>query len=354
MKKLIYALCPVLLSLYSCSSSFEEEALMDTKHSTVPIIDFSPCLAPSNKENSILSSYKAGFPFFTQNIKDKYFYPNSNKKEFYVSPEYIPKNVKEPYEIIDEVITELEKANPELFTSIDKKWNVKIMNSKERNAYTTGNGEIYVGKEMLWFMKNREELMGILAHEMAHNLHNDVYKKALFLGTMVVSSVYISRVYPLRLISRIGLVGFQYLGFTGYSRKLEKEADKKACELLSNANVSPLHLADYFNREKKYTDRLFETKLSESSRNQNISEEGRGPLLSFIKLLESVLSSHPSLEERVDRIKKYLNQDNSNLLAYRTSHDKRFDDAKATLILHEFGNNIARVESFSSLDSEVD
>jgi Zn-dependent protease with chaperone function len=43
------------------------------------------------------------------------------------------------------------------------------------NAFSEPGGNAYVTDSMMTFVKNKEELAGVLCHEVSHDIHHDVY-----------------------------------------------------------------------------------------------------------------------------------------------------------------------------------
>ncbi len=50
-----------------------------------------------------------------------------------------------------------------------------LVNESQPNAFSVPGGNVYVTTAMMKFVKNKEELAGVLCHEVNHDLHHDVY-----------------------------------------------------------------------------------------------------------------------------------------------------------------------------------
>ncbi len=50
-----------------------------------------------------------------------------------------------------------------------------ILNDRTPNAFAAPGGNVYVTTGMLSFVRNRDELAGVLCHEVNHDIHHDVY-----------------------------------------------------------------------------------------------------------------------------------------------------------------------------------
>jgi predicted Zn-dependent protease len=50
-----------------------------------------------------------------------------------------------------------------------------LVHESQPNAFAVPGGNVYVTDSMMTFAKNKEELAGVLCHEVSHNIHHDVY-----------------------------------------------------------------------------------------------------------------------------------------------------------------------------------
>ncbi|MBV8148982.1 MAG: M48 family metalloprotease, partial [Candidatus Eremiobacteraeota bacterium] len=50
-----------------------------------------------------------------------------------------------------------------------------LLNEPMPNAFSMPGGNVYVTTAMLSFLKNRDELAGVLCHEVNHDIHHDMY-----------------------------------------------------------------------------------------------------------------------------------------------------------------------------------
>ena len=119
-----------------------------------------------------------------------------------------------------------------------------IIESTEVNAFALPNKHLVVYSGLLKFCENESELSGVISHELAHIQKNHVMKK---LVKEVSLSVLISMAggnsggETIRQTAKL-------ISSSAYDRKLEKEADIKAVEYLTNANLNPEGLSDFLQR----------------------------------------------------------------------------------------------------------
>ena len=50
-----------------------------------------------------------------------------------------------------------------------------LVHESQPNAFSVPGGDVYVTDSMMTFVKNKEELAGVLCHEVSHDIHHDVY-----------------------------------------------------------------------------------------------------------------------------------------------------------------------------------
>jgi hypothetical protein len=62
-------------------------------------------------------------------------------------------------------------ANTQYFTP----FHFILVNEGSPNAFSAPGGNVYITTSMLSFVKNRDELAGVLCHEVNHDIHHDVY-----------------------------------------------------------------------------------------------------------------------------------------------------------------------------------
>lgn len=63
-------------------------------------------------------------------------------------------------------------ANHQYFTS----FHFLLLNEPTPNAFSIPGGNVYVTTALLSFVKNRDELAGVICHEVNHSIHHDMYE----------------------------------------------------------------------------------------------------------------------------------------------------------------------------------
>jgi predicted Zn-dependent protease len=75
------------------------------------------------------------------------------------------------YAILNPIAAKIKRiADPQYFVP----FHFILVNESSPNAFAVPGGNVYVTTAMMRFVKNKEELAGVLCHETSHDLHHDV------------------------------------------------------------------------------------------------------------------------------------------------------------------------------------
>ena len=151
---------------------------------------------------------------------------------------------------------------------------VMVVNSTSVNALAAPGGTVVIYRGLLEKTNTPEELAGVLAHEMQHILQRHTTRAILQQVSMKI--LLAAAVGDARGLS-YGLEGAQTLGMLRYNRQKEEEADRGAIQLLIASGIDPRGLLSFF---------------------ETVQRENKSSLK-----LPSYLSTHPDLEERIQRLK---------------------------------------------------
>ncbi len=123
---------------------------------------------------------------------------------------------------------------------------VYLVHEPHPNAFATPGGYIYVVDELLYFARNKEELAGTLAHEVAHTIHHDgleLAKKQAEIRRREIGGALL--LGPTRAhILALALIG--KLHALTYSREAESRADQTGSDLCAEAGINPWGLVWLF------------------------------------------------------------------------------------------------------------
>lgn len=142
------------------------------------------------------------------------------------------------------------------------------------NALAIPNNTIVITDELIELSGDDNEILAVLAHEQGHLVHRHSLERAISsIGVGVLVIVITGDASDLILALPTMLAAAQY------SQDAEMEADKFAIDELKRLGISPMHLANFFEKLKKE------------------HGDGQGHW--------SVLSTHPETDKRIEQVKKH-------------------------------------------------
>ena len=162
---------------------------------------------------------------------------------------------------------------------------VQVVQHAEVNALTAPGGRIVILNGLLQQATSSDEIAGILAHEVGH-----VYYKHPMQGMVNVMGFSIVGSFFGGDAASIAVVALSM----SYSRDLERQADNKALETLSNNGISAKGLLTFFNRL------------------QDKNKDSVGAQL------ERLISTHPLSEERVGYIAAHIKAEEEDPKSQKT------------------------------------
>ena len=118
---------------------------------------------------------------------------------------------------------------------------VHIINKEDINAFALPNGHLIIYSGLILDADNAAGLSGVIAHEIAHIQLNHVMKK-------LVKEVGLSVLISMTTGNSGGQIikeTAKILSSTAFDRSLEKEADIKAVDYLTNTNIDPEPFANF-------------------------------------------------------------------------------------------------------------
>jgi predicted Zn-dependent protease len=128
-----------------------------------------------------------------------------------------------------------------------------LVHEKQPNAFAVPGGRVYVTDSLMKFVKNKEELAGVLCHETSHDIHHDVANLA---GKEQGQAAIIGIVGSLLGLNKsaLGQLGEQILftvQTTRFSRAVETSADLKGADTCAAAGFNPWGLIWMFQAFEK-------------------------------------------------------------------------------------------------------
>lgn len=179
-----------------------------------------------------------------------------------------------------------------------------LVREKQPNAFSVPGGNVYVTLPLMSFVRNKEELAGVLCHEMSHDIHHDVVHLAQKQQTTGIIAVGLD----ILLGGHSAIVGnainiAAQLQDLHFSRDVEENADHLGAENCARAGYNPWGMVWLFQQfEKADTGGQMEM-LSDHPTDQHridaLKAEFRSDPALFGRFSPSISSAHkmPTLAE---------------------------------------------------------
>ena len=105
-----------------------------------------------------------------------------------------------------------------------------LLNEQTPNAFSMPGGNVYVTTALLSFLKTRDQLAGVICHEVSHDIHHDMY--AVFEATQGAQSPQDSNVVD-------------------YERAAERNADRAGAYMCAKAGFNPWGMVWNFRQHRQ-------------------------------------------------------------------------------------------------------
>jgi predicted Zn-dependent protease len=158
------------------------------------------------------------------------------------------------YAILDPIARQIKRvADPQY----DFPFQFILVHEKQPNAFAVPGGNVYVTDALVKFVRNREELAGVLCHETSHDIHHDVInnmaKDQRAQTTATIGAIAAELIFGSRAANVVGSLA--NIGLTavtqGYSREVESAADRKGAQTCAKAGSNPWGMIWLFEQFEK-------------------------------------------------------------------------------------------------------
>jgi len=213
----------------------------------------------------------AGFTYFSDTTEKQDLVSLEQEKDIadYFNRQIFNEFDSVDVELTDSVMKVLLKRLSKGMDTVSYDYDIYVLKSEQVNAFTAFNGQLFVFTGLIEQTETAEELAAVLAHELAHAENRHVIKnliKEIGLNSLILI---ISGGDPVVMQEITKMVVS-----SGFSRRMEREADEYAIQYLREANINPNRLTQFFLKLKQ--------------KNREIPQG-----------LEWI-SSHPALKERIE------------------------------------------------------
>jgi len=156
-------------------------------------------------------------------------------------------------------------------------WRFHLVDAEMPNAFALPGGHIIVTQGLIDLAETPEDLLGPLAHEMAHVTRRHTFRKQIAsAGPFLVLGAFLRGRHGL--LSTAAGVGSALLVSQSFSQEYEKEADDTVWDYLVAANINPRGMIEMFKKLKA-------------------AEAGQTPLP-----IPKAFLSHPDADKRIARL----------------------------------------------------
>ena len=253
---------------------------MEKEYKIYPIIMILVIIAscvgikPRNKEP------EKGFDLLSEGeeVKFGHYVDACIQKDFAVLP-------AEKHPKIYQAVEEIGRSLAHVSDRSDLNYTFKILNTDLVNAFAGPGGYVYITTGLLEFAKSRDEVAGVMAHELGHVSARHVvkqYRNATYAQTLKTPIILGSKIIGYGIVGNLSQ--FSALFFLqGYSRECERQADYLGVKYMLAANYNPEGMVSFLKR-------IWDEKEKEK-------KEG---------IVKVFFRSHPKTLERIQDIEKYI------------------------------------------------
>ncbi len=159
-------------------------------------------------------------------------------------------------------------------------YHFKILKVEGPNAFSIPGGYIYVTYDLFDYIQSDDELAGILAHEIAHVIHNHALKQTrdnTKFTLLTILAVLLTGEPDVGVLGKLTTITF----LNQYSRKYEEEADLTATDLLIKTGYNPVGFLTFL--ERLYAREMFKPEVN-----------------------LGIFQTHPETEDRINYVKDML------------------------------------------------
>jgi len=176
----------------------------------------------------------------------------------------LSENIEKKYEVIEDLnqnslITEIGNKLAEASEMKEMKFHFRILKEDGPNAFSIPGGYIYVTYDLFDYVQSDNELAGILAHEIAHIVHNHALKQTrdnTKYTLLTILAVLLTREPDVGVLGKLTTITL----LNQYSREYEEEADLTAIDLLIKTGYNPVGFLTFL--ERLYAREMFKPEVN--------------------------------------------------------------------------------------------
>lgn len=150
--------------------------------------------------------------------------------------EIIPRSSTSYYDVLDPIATRIKSVADVQYST---PFSFILVHEAQPNAFAVPGGNVYVTDSLVRFVRNREELAGVLCHETAHDIHHDVIdenRKSTIAGVGI--SILAQFLGDSALVDTAARLSDALLN-AHFSRSVEANADATGAFICAQAGMNP-------------------------------------------------------------------------------------------------------------------
>jgi len=144
-----------------------------------------------------------------------------------------------------------------------------LVHEPQPNAFAAPGGNVYVVDSLLYFVKNNDELVGTLCHEVSHTIHHDTMTLMKEQKRIVAREIGAAILLGPDGLEMLGIALAGKLHSLSYSREAESRADLTGSDICAAAGYNPWGLVWLFQDFQNAKMRNIPQLLSDHPNNQN-------------------------------------------------------------------------------------
>jgi predicted Zn-dependent protease len=158
-----------------------------------------------------------------------------------------------------------------------------LVHEAQPNAFAAPGGNVYVVDSLFYFVKNNDELVGTLCHEVSHTIHHDTVTLMEEQRRIVEREIAAAILLGADRLQILGIALLGKLHSLRYSREVESRADLTGSDVCASAGFNPWGLVWLF---------------------QDFQNTGKGDV-------PQLLSDHPNNQNRVNALERHFRENPS-------------------------------------------
>jgi Zn-dependent protease with chaperone function len=199
----------------------------------------------------------------------------------------LSEDIEKKYKVVEDLnqnslITEMGNKLAKVSELKGMNYHFKILNIDGPNAFSIPGGYIYVTYDLFDYIQSDDELAGILAHEIAHVIHNHALKQTrdnTKYTLLTILAVLLTREPDVGILGKLTTITL----LNQYSRTYEEEADLTAIDLLIKTGYNPVGFLTFL--ERLYAREMFKPEVN-----------------------LGIFQTHPETENRINYVKDKLKE----------------------------------------------